>query len=133
MLTAEPTGGAGSSLPTPVLLVSGIATVVVSAMSVHLQLRNYRKPALRRMIVRIMIMVPLYAVSSLISLFFPRGYVILLVGRGVHGLTRHLTAMFFIDAIRDIYEAFVVYAFFTLLLSYPGGEHALLILLHAPP
>jgi hypothetical protein len=56
------------------------------------------------MIVRIMIMVPLYAVSSLISLFFPRGYVVLLVGRGVHGLTRHVTAAFFIDAIRDIYE-----------------------------
>jgi hypothetical protein len=51
MLTAEPTGGAGSSLPTPVLLISGLATlvaVVVSGMSVHLQLRNYRKPALQR-------------------------------------------------------------------------------------
>ncbi|KAJ7301772.1 DUF300 domain-containing protein [Mycena albidolilacea] len=117
MLTAQPTGGAGSSLPTPVLLVSGLATlvaVVVSGMSVHLQLRNYRKPALQRMVVRIMIMVPLYAVSSLISLF-------------------SLEAAFFIDAIRDIYEAFVIYAFFTLLLSYLGGERALLILLHGRP
>jgi hypothetical protein len=33
------------------LLISGLATlvaVVVSGMSVHLQLRNYRKPALQR-------------------------------------------------------------------------------------
>lgn len=37
------------------------------------------------MVVRIMVMVPLYAVSSLISLF-------------------SLEAAFFIDAIRDIYE-----------------------------
>ncbi|KAJ7256174.1 organic solute transporter Ostalpha-domain-containing protein [Mycena haematopus] len=114
---AEPTGGAGSSLPTPVLVVAGLSTlvaVVVSGMSIHLQLRNYRKPALQRMVVRIMVMVPLYAVSSLISLF-------------------SLEAAFFIDAIRDIYEAFVIYCFFVLLLSYLGGERSLLIMLHGRP
>lgn len=80
------------------------------------------------MVVRIMVMVPLYAVSSLISLF-------------------SLEAAFFIDAIRDIYEvilhsfhgvvysryfwqAFVIYCFFVLLLDYLGGERSLLILLH---
>ncbi|KAJ7176913.1 DUF300 domain-containing protein [Mycena filopes] len=116
-MRAEPTGGAGSSLPTPVLTVAGLFTlvaVVVSGMSIHLQLRNYRKPALQRMVVRIMIMVPLYAVSSLISLF-------------------SLEAAFFIDAIRDIYEAFVIYCFFVLLLSYLGGERSLLIMLHGRP
>ncbi|KAK7051973.1 DUF300-domain-containing protein [Favolaschia claudopus] len=113
----EPTGGAGSSLPTLVLVVAGIATfvaVVVSGMSIHLQLRNYRKPALQRMVVRIMVMVPLYAISSFISLF-------------------SLEAAFFIDAIRDIYEAFVIYCFFVLLLSYLGGERSLLIMLHGRP
>ncbi|KAJ7301770.1 organic solute transporter Ostalpha-domain-containing protein [Mycena albidolilacea] len=112
MLMAEPTGGAGSSLPTPVLLISGLATLVavlVSGMSVHLQLRNYRKPALQRMVVRIMIMVPLYAVSSLISLF-------------------SLETAFFINAIRGIYEAFVIYAFFTLLLPQRRARPP-----HAPP
>ncbi|KAJ6607715.1 organic solute transporter Ostalpha-domain-containing protein [Mycena sp. CBHHK59/15] len=110
-------GGAGSQLPTPVLTVAGISTfvaVVVSGMSIHLQLKNYRKPALQRMVVRIMVMVPIYAISSLISLF-------------------SLEAAFFIDAIRDIYEAFVIYCFFVLLLSYLGGERSLLIMLHGRP
>ena len=73
-------------------------------MSIHLQLRNYRKPSLQRyafefvtsfcwcfaenfarMVVRIMLMVPIYAIASLISLF-------------------SVEAAFVIDAIRDIYE-----------------------------
>ncbi|KAJ7195993.1 DUF300 domain-containing protein [Mycena rebaudengoi] len=110
-------GGAGAKLPTSVLTVSGLCTlvaVVVSGMSIYLQLKNYRKPALQRMVVRIMLMVPIYAVSSLISLF-------------------SLEAAFFIDAIRDIYEAFVIYCFFVLLLSYLGGERSLLIMLHGRP
>ncbi|THH30764.1 hypothetical protein EUX98_g3435 [Antrodiella citrinella] len=63
------------------------------------------------MVVRIMLMVPLYAISSLISLF-------------------SLQAAFFIDVIRDIYEAFVIYCFFDLLVAYLGGERSLIILLH---
>ncbi|KAH8996259.1 organic solute transporter Ostalpha-domain-containing protein [Lactarius akahatsu] len=71
------------------------------------------------MVVRVMLMVPIYAVSSLISLF-------------------SLDVAFIIDAIRDVYEAFVIYCFFQLLLGYLGGERSLLILVHgrqpkAPP
>ncbi|KAF9477202.1 DUF300-domain-containing protein [Pholiota conissans] len=109
--------GARSRLPAVLLVLAGISTVVavlVSALSILLQLRNYRKPALQRMVVRIMVMVPLYAIASLISLF-------------------SVEAAFFIDAIRDIYEAFVIYCFFVLLLSYLGGERSLLILLHGRP
>ncbi|KAH9003277.1 organic solute transporter Ostalpha-domain-containing protein [Lactarius hatsudake] len=64
-----------------------------------------------RMVVRVMLMVPIYAVSSLISLF-------------------SLDVAFIIDAIRDVYEAFVIYCFFQLLLGYLGGERSLLILVH---
>ena len=101
--------GTGSRLPTVVLSIASVSTLVavfVSTMSITLQLRNYRKPALQRyfsrlvlyiitkifthfalarLVVRIMIMVPLYAISSLISLF-------------------SLGSAFVIDAIRDIYE-----------------------------
>ncbi|KAL4063857.1 DUF300-domain-containing protein [Scleroderma citrinum] len=109
--------GAGSSLPLPVLVFAGVSTfvaVVVSGISIWLQLRNYRKPLLQRMVIRIMVMVPLYAIASLISLF-------------------SLEAAFFIDVIRDIYEAFVIYCFFVLLLDYLGGERSLLIMLHGRP
>ena len=34
---------------------------------------------------------------------------------------------FFIDTIRDIYEGFVIYSFFILLVNYLGGERELLI------
>jgi hypothetical protein len=83
------------------------------------------------MVIRIMLMVPLYAVSSLISIF-------------------SLEAAFAIDAIRDVYEvrrsqqsstncsrdhlqAFVIYCFFELLLGYLGGERSLLIMTHGRP
>lgn len=61
-----------------------------------------------------MLMVPLYGISSLISLF-------------------SLEAAFVIDVIRDIYEAFVIYCFFQLLLAYLGGERSLIILVHGRP
>ncbi|KAL5530346.1 hypothetical protein ACEPAF_6604 [Sanghuangporus sanghuang] len=111
----EPLGsGSGSSLPVPVLVLSGICTAIavfISSTSIFLHLKNYRKPMLQRMVIRIMVMVPVYAIASLISLF-------------------SLNAAFVIDAIRDIYEAFVIYCFFNLLLGYLGGERSLLILLH---
>lgn len=109
--------GVGSRLPWSVLVLSGVSTlaaVVISTTSIWLQFKNYRKPFLQRMVVRIMVMVPLYAVSSFIALF-------------------SLKAAFFIDAVRDIYEAFVIYCFFVLLLSYLGGERSLLILMHGRP
>ena len=76
-------------------------------MSILMHLKNYRKPHLQRyvtmvasdglevltskperphrQVIRIMLMVPLYAIASFISLF-------------------SLEAAFFIDAVRDIYE-----------------------------
>ncbi|PCH37147.1 DUF300-domain-containing protein [Wolfiporia cocos MD-104 SS10] len=109
--------GSGSALPFPVLLLAGLSTIAatfVSATSIFLHLKNYRKPVLQRMVVRIMLMVPIYAIASFISLF-------------------SLQAAFFIDVIRDIYEAFVIYCFFDLLIAYLGGERSLLILLHGRP
>ena len=72
--------------------------------------------------------VPLYAISSFIALY-------------------SLDAAFFIDAIRDLYEAsgvelrdgsltqqaFVIYTFLQLLITYLGGERSLLIILHGRP
>ncbi|ORY27455.1 organic solute transporter Ostalpha-domain-containing protein [Naematelia encephala] len=117
ILVAVPGAGAGNHLPVWLLALCGAFTAVatiVSVMSITLQLKNYRKPMLQRAVVRIMVMVPLYAISSLIALF-------------------SLEAAFFIDAVRDLYEAFVIYTFFQLLITYLGGERSLLIILHGRP
>ncbi|KAG8995291.1 hypothetical protein FRB94_002171 [Tulasnella sp. JGI-2019a] len=110
-------GGSGGRLNPTLLLCAGLSTAAgtgISCMSIYLQLKNYRKPILQRMVVRIMLMVPIYAIASLIALF-------------------SLEAAFFIDAVRDIYEAFVIYCFFHLLVAYLGGERSLLILLYGRP
>ncbi|CAO3627622.1 unnamed protein product [Cunninghamella echinulata] len=59
-------------------------------------------------------MVPIYGISTFISLI-------------------SLNTAFYVDTFRDIYEAFVIYAFFNLLLNKLGGERALIIMLHSRP
>ena len=58
-----------------------------------------------------MLMVPLYAIASWLSLL-------------------SFTAASFIDPIRDVYEAFVIYCFFNLLINYLGGERSIIIMTH---
>ena len=90
---------------------AGIFVVIaclLSSLSVYYHLKNYRCPELQRRIVRILWMVPIYALDSWISLAFPK------------------SVAPFIDTLRDAYEAFVLYTFFQLLVNYLGGERALL-------
>ena len=94
--------GSGSDLPTGVLIaavVCSAVSTVISLVCICLQLRNYRKVALQRWVVRILLMsvplsascfrfeqsyrVPIYSVSSCVSLF-------------------SLEAAFFIDLVRDL-------------------------------
>lgn len=56
-------------------------------------------------------MVPIYAISSWVSLI-------------------SLKAAFFVDPIRDVYEAFTIYTFFQLLINFLGGERSLIIMMH---
>ncbi|GAA5981455.1 hypothetical protein JCM11641_004768 [Rhodosporidiobolus odoratus] len=109
--------GSGSHLPFSILLTATLSaglSTLLSLWTVWLQLKHYHKPRLQRMVVRILVMVPIYSLSSLISLY-------------------SLDAAFFLDAFRDVYEAFVIYCFFSLLVEYLGGERSLLISLHGRP
>ncbi|KAJ3106968.1 hypothetical protein HDU97_005249 [Phlyctochytrium planicorne] len=104
------------------------AGCVISFYSMLLHLKNYRRPDLQRMTLRIMLMyvfcervffgtevvrVPIYAIASFVSLS-----------------SRYLSD--YIDMVRDLYElnqeqkAFVIYTFFTLLVNYMGGERELI-------
>ncbi|KAK9773582.1 putative Transmembrane protein 184 [Seiridium cardinale] len=107
-------GGTGGRFQVSATIVAGVASLaatLLSIVSVWFQLKNYRKPLLQRYVVRILLMVPIYSLSSWVSMV-------------------SLTAAQFLDPIRDIYEAFTIYTFFQLLINYVHGERALIIMAH---
>ncbi|CAG8576672.1 1810_t:CDS:2 [Ambispora gerdemannii] len=118
--------GSGAQLWSGAVPIAGalaLTATALSIVSILSHLKNYRKPHLQRFVVRILGMVPIYALTSWASLI-------------------SLDAAFYLDAVRDIYEvtclgimihAFVIYCFFNLLINYLGGERSLLILLHGRP
>lgn len=79
-----------------------------------LQTKNYRKPLLQRYVIRILLMVPIYAASSWASIM-------------------SLDAAFYLDPLRDVYEAFTIYTFLQLLINFLGGERALIVMMHGRP
>ncbi|KAF9571650.1 hypothetical protein EC968_000318 [Mortierella alpina] len=109
--------GSGAELPSAAVWAAGLfafSSTLISLVAIWMQLKNYRKPLLQRFVVRILWMVPIFAISSWISLV-------------------SLDMAFYVDAFRDIYEAFVIYCFFNLLVCYLGGERSLLVMLHGRP
>ena len=73
---------------------------------IRLVLRFYNNPAEQRWIVRILFIVPVYAFQSWISLLF----------------FSHDNLYVYFNAVRDCYEAFVIYNFLCLCYEYLGGE-----------
>ncbi|KAH8648764.1 organic solute transporter Ostalpha-domain-containing protein [Tricladium varicosporioides] len=107
-------GGTGEKLTHATIIVAGVAALVASLLSIvsiWFQTKNYRKPLLQRYVVRILLMVPIYSISSWSSII-------------------SMKAALFVDPVRDIYEAFTIYTFFQLLINFIGGERALIILMH---
>jgi hypothetical protein len=78
---------------------------LVSFYNVYRHLRNYTHPSLQMYMVRIIVIVPVYAIASCLSLRF-QGY-----------------SLWF-EVVRDVYESFVVYSFLCLVLKYVGGDSA---------
>ena len=81
---------------------------VAFAISIHLlyrHLQHYNRPILQRQIVRIILIIPVYAVCSGLSLTFEHYAV-------------------YINTIRDVYEAYCIHCFLVLMLDFPGGEAA---------
>jgi hypothetical protein len=76
----------------------------VSLYEVALQLEHYTRPRLQLRVVRILFMVPVYALDSWLALRFRRLRLPL-------------------DAVRECYEAFVIYNFFMYLLAYLQDEY----------
>lgn len=79
--------------------------VFITGHQIYQHLRWYSCPSEQRWIVRILFIVPIYAVCSWLSLlFFP-----------------NRIYMYF-NTIRDVYEAFSIYSFLSLCYEYLGGE-----------
>jgi len=86
-------------------IVCGIAAILACLLSFYLMWRHlshYTKSSQQKHIVRIILMVPIYAIDSFFSFRF------------------YWLAVYF-DVVRDCYEAFVIYTFYSLLLEYLGG------------
>ncbi|XP_024517367.1 transmembrane protein 184A isoform X2 [Selaginella moellendorffii] len=78
------------------------AAVLLSTWHIYMHLMNYTEPTFQRYIVRIIFMVPVYAMMSFLSL--------VLNDKSIY-----------FNSIRDIYEAFVIYNFLSLCLAWVGG------------
>ena len=87
-------------------LVAGIFVLLAVSVSVYeiaMNLEYYNCPRLQIRVVRILWMVPIYAVNSWLCLRFK-------------------DARFYIDPVRECYEAFVIYNFYMYLVTYLEDE-----------
>ncbi|KAJ3276064.1 hypothetical protein HDV01_006234 [Terramyces sp. JEL0728] len=93
-----------------------ITSTVLSVRLMYQHFTHYSNSVLQRPITRILLMVPIYSVCSLTSYISIKNAV-------------------YIDVIRDAYEGFVVYNFFSLFLEYlgPNQQSRLLILSQKVP
>lgn len=82
-----------------------VIAVIVSIHLIWMHLVYYSRPLLQRQIVRIIMIVPVYAICSAFSLTFEHYAV-------------------YINTIRDVYEAYCIHCFLVLMLDFPGGEPA---------
>ncbi|KAK4505870.1 hypothetical protein PRZ48_003835 [Zasmidium cellare] len=111
------TGGTGQGFGDAVTIVAGVfalVAVLIDLLTIILQAKNYRKPLLQRHVIRILVLVPIFAGASWASL-------------------TSLKVAFWIDPFRDVYEAFTIYTFFQLLVNFLGGERSLIIMMHGRP
>lgn len=100
--------------------ISGAAAAVSTLIALFLILKHaqyYTKPNQQRYIIRIILMVPIYAIISWLSYYF-------------------YTEAVYYQLIRNCYEAFVIASFFALLLQYLGDtieEQRRVVRLHWKP
>jgi len=91
-------------LPTATIILASLFTLISSLLTlhhIHAHLVNYKNPKIQRKAIRIIIMPALYAITSWIQI-----------------LSTNLAVV--TEAVRGVYEAFVVWTFFGVLIEYAG-------------
>ncbi|KAK4427532.1 Transmembrane proteinA [Sesamum alatum] len=85
-----------------------IGAMTLAILHIYKHLLNYTEPTFQRYIVRIIFMVPVYALTSFLSLVLNK------------------SAIYF-NSIREVYEAWVIYNFLSLCLAWVGGPGAVVL------
>ncbi|XP_010524824.1 PREDICTED: transmembrane protein 184A-like [Tarenaya hassleriana] len=101
----------GDMVPIYLGVVAFLCTVGAIALAlfhIYRHLLNYTEPTFQRYIVRIIFMVPVYALMSFLSLVLPRSSI-------------------YFNSIREVYEAWVIYNFLSLCLAWVGGPGAVVL------
>ncbi|KAI4301630.1 hypothetical protein L6164_034890 [Bauhinia variegata] len=85
-----------------------IGAIALAVLHIYRHLLNYTEPTYQRFIVRIVFMVPVYALMSFLSLVLPDSSI-------------------YFNSIREVYEAWVIYNFLSLCLEWVGGPGAVVL------
>lgn len=91
-----------------VALPCTIGAIALVLLHIYRHLLNYTEPTYQRYIVRIIFMVPVYALMSFLSLVFNKSSI-------------------YFNSIREVYEAWVIYNFLSLCLAWVGGPGAVVL------
>ncbi|XP_022742202.1 transmembrane protein 184A-like [Durio zibethinus] len=101
----------GILVPIYLNIVAFICTagaIALAILHIYRHLLNYTEPIFQRYIVRIIFMVPVYALMSFLSLVLPQSSI-------------------YFNSIREVYEAWVIYNFLSLCLAWVGGPGAVVL------
>ncbi|KAB1214955.1 hypothetical protein CJ030_MR5G009955 [Morella rubra] len=91
-----------------VAFICAVGAIGLAIMHIYRHLLNYTEPSYQRLIVRIIFMVPVYALMSFLALVLPKGSI-------------------YFNSIREVYEAWVIYNFLSLCLAWVGGPGAVVL------
>ncbi|KAL6639596.1 hypothetical protein ACP70R_023326 [Stipagrostis hirtigluma subsp. patula] len=130
---------AAAAAYTAAALGSAAAATVVALRLVHRHLLHYAEPTHQRFIVRIILMVPVYAVMSFLSLALPHKAIYFNSIREIckrQHLNKNASRPFIFDnpagtripaQETSIYDAWVIYNFFSLCLAWVGGPGSVVV------
>ena len=93
-----------------VAVTAASIAVLVSSFHIYQHLRFFSVPSEQKFVIRLILLVPIYSLQSSLSLALPN-------------------LSIFLSAVRDSYEAYVIYTFMALLITVLGGEAALVDIL----
>lgn len=85
-----------------------VVAIALAILHIYRHLLNYTEPTYQRYIVRIIFMVPVYALMSFLSLILRDSSI-------------------YFNSIREVYEAWVIYNFLSLCLAWVGGPGAVVL------